>query len=443
MTARPTIAPPRPWTFPAGQSQRLSCGAELLVHDLPGQHVVSLQVVMALPLNAEPQWAEGVGSIMARTLDEGAGEHDAEQMVELLERTGMAMHAGVGERGVVVDIDVPSRRLADALPLLVEMLDRPHFGQVEVDRQVRARLAEIDQEDASPGARAAHEFAATFYARGTRASRPTAGSRESVSAITADIVREQHALLDPAASSVIVAGDVQGMDVPALVEDTFGQWEGGHGQVALEPLTRSEDAERVVVVDRPGSVQSELHLGCAGPDRRVEGGWAPFPVIAYLLGGSPHARLDAVLREEKGYTYGMRAMARPRTSGGLFVASGSVRTEVTAEALDLTLDILDGAARGFTEEETAAGVDFLSLTAPGRFATAEAVAAEAAARALDGLGTRHTSEVLADTLTLTSDRLTQAYQEHVDRRWTVVIVGDAEQIVGPLEAAGRRVTVVT
>lgn len=433
MSTRPTIARPGPWAFPQPDRYETRCGADLLAFDLPGQHVVSVQVTCPLPLDTEPEAHEGVGAIMARTLDEGAAGRGPEEMVELLERTGVSLHAGVGERGLVVDMDVSGRRLPEALSLLVDVLTTPTLGEDEVARQVRTRLAEIDQEEAHPGMRAAREFARTYYAPGTRASRPTAGSPQTVSAITADVVRARHAQVRPVGSSIVVAGDLRGLDVRALVDEAFAGWTGGPAASTPAPLVRAQDARRLVVVDRPGSVQSELHLGCTGPDRRGEGGWAPFPVIAYLLGGSPHARLDAVLREEKGFTYGMRSNARPRSGNGLFMTTGSVRTEVTAEALDLTLSILDApATEGFTAAETTAGVDYLSLTAPGRFATADVVAAEAAARALDGLGTAHTSEVLADTLTLTPERLTEAYRAHVDRQWTVVVVGDADALVPTL-----------
>ena len=62
---------------------------------------------------------------------------------------------------------------------------------------------------------------------------------------------------------------------------------------------------------------------------------------------------------------------------------------------------------------------------------------------MDGLGTEHTSAVLADTVALTPERLQQAYAEHVDRRWTVIVVGDAERIGDSLRALGRPVTVVS
>ena len=108
-------------------------------------------------------------------------------------------------------------------------------------------------------------------------------------------------------------------------------------------------------------------------------------MLSFVLGGSPSARIDAVLREEKGYTYGIRSSFRPRVAGGSFVTSGSVRSEVTGEAVEILLGILDGARDGFTDAEVRSGVDYVGKTAPGRYATADAVADETAALALEGL----------------------------------------------------------
>ena len=97
-------------------------------------------------------------------------------------------------------------------------------------------------------------------------------------------------------------------------------------------------------MDRPGSVQTEIAVACPAPDRSTPHGWAPHPVLAFVLGGSPNARVDALLREEKGYTYGIRTSFRPRVAGGSFVTQGSVRSEVTGEAVEL---LLSGEQREF------------------------------------------------------------------------------------------------
>jgi predicted Zn-dependent peptidase len=180
-------------------------------------------------------------------------------------------------------------------------------------------------------------------------------------------------------------------------------------------------------------VQSEILIGCPGPDRSVEGGWAPYPVIGFMLGGSPNARVDAVLREEKGYTYGIRSSFRPRRSGGLFMTSGSVRAETTVESLRLLIDILQSGSKGFSEKEVRSGVDFISKTAPGRYATADAIADEAEMMALDGRTTDFTTANLRDLATVDVERVTQSWSRFAtgaglaaaEGGWTIVVVGDA------------------
>ena len=139
------------------------------------------------------------------------------------------------------------------------------------------------------------------------------------------------------------------------------------------------------------------------------GGWAAYPVLGFMVGGSPNARVDAVLREEKGYTYGIRSVFRPRRVGGLFLTSGSVRADATVESVQLLLD--PGLGReGFRAEEVQAGVDFISKTAPGRFATADAVADEAVTMALEGSPPTSRPRRSRRCAELDVERLTAAYR---------------------------------
>jgi len=316
-----------------------------------------------------------------------------------------------------------------------------------VRRILRSRLAEIEQERASAPHRAARELVATMYDPAERASRPTSGSARTIGAITReDIVARHASAVGPRGTTVVVAGDLDGLDVTALVEQTLGRW-AAPGHVDPAPPSRpvaASDRARVVIVDRPGSVQSEISVGLPGPDRHIPTGWAPYPVLAFVLGGSPNARVDSVLREDKGYTYGMRSAFRPRVAGGAFVTSGSVRAEVTGEALGLLLGILEGAVEGFEAEEVRAGVDYIEKTAPGRYATADAVADEAASLALEDLPLDFPTTHLRRVAALTPEDLGAAYRSVVTPgEWSVVVVGDASVIAEPIAATGAgRPTVV-
>lgn len=446
---RPVVAPPAPWSFPTAQRRVLANGLTVVAYDVPGQYVLSVRIGLPVSLRDEPRAAEGVATITARTLDEGTARHTSAEFARLLERKGVSFGAAMSDAGMSLDLDVVKGNLEPALDLLRQILCEPVFPEAEVARHVRTRLAEIEQERATPANRAAIEFISTYYDANDRASRPTGGARETVSAITRDdVVAFHRSHVVAQGSTLVLAGDLDGLDAFALIEESLGGWSAGDGERATHlsaPATVAPDRARLVVVDRPGSVQSELLVGCPGPDRSVEGGWAPYPVIGFMLGGSPNARIDAILREEKGYTYGIRSSFRPRRSGGLFLTSGSVRGETTVESLRLLVDILNSGSDGFSEKEIRSGVDFIGKTAPGRYATADAIADEAEMMALDGRTTEFTTANLRDLATVDTERVAQAWNRFAAGAgiaaagaagWTIILVGDASAFRAEVEALG-------
>lgn len=436
---RPGVEAPEPWAFPTPEEWVTDNGIRVLSYAVPGQYVISLRLVVPLALADEPADREGVAALTSRLLDEGTLTSSSEEFAELLERAGMALGAHVTDGALNIDVDVPQRFLPVALDLLRQALAEPGFPESEVRRMVRSRLAEIEQERASAPHRAARELSANLWAPGERASRPTGGTSESVAAVTRDdIVAFHRAHVGPAGATLVVAGDLTGVDVPAVVGEGLGGWANGDhvppsAVVAPRP---AGGGTRVVLVDRPGSVQSELSIAVPGPDRSVPTGWAPYPVLSFIVGGSPSARVDAVLREDKGYTYGIRSGFRPRARGGSFVTAGSVRSDATVDALRILLEILEKAREGFSDSEIRAGVDFVTQTAPGRYATADAVAGEASALALEGLPLDFQTTTLTAMRELDEEALRTAYGDVVTGEWVIVVVGDAAEHREGIEALG-------
>ncbi|WP_143569173.1 M16 family metallopeptidase, partial [Streptomyces acidiscabies] len=203
------------------------------------------------------------------------------------------------------------------------------------------------------------------------------------------------------------------------------------------------DAGRVVIVDRPGAVQTQLLIGRVGADRhdRV---WAAQVLGTYCLGGTLTSRLDAVLREEKGYTYGVRAFGQvlrsaPDGSGASMLAiSGSVDTPNTGPALaDLWTVLRTLAAEGLTDAERDFAVQNLVGVAPLKYETAAAVAGTLADQVEQHLPDDFQATLyrrLAATGTVEATAaVVNAFP--VDRLVTV-LVGDAKEIRGPVEALG-------
>lgn len=442
---QPTPGTARPWAFPEPDRGALPNGLTVLRCHRPGQQVVAVEIFLDAPLEAEPEGLDGVATIMSRALSEGTDKHSAEEFAAELERCGATLDAHADHPGIRVSLEVPASRLAKALGLVAEALRAPAFAESEIERLVGNRLDEIPHERANPSRRAAKQLSKELFPADARMSRPRLGTEETVRRIDAAAVRaffEAH--VRPSTATAVVVGDLTGIDLDALLAETLGDWSGDAGQPRPVPPITADDTGRVVIVDRPGAVQTQLLIGRIGADRH-ERVWPAQVLGTYCLGGTLTSRLDRVLREEKGYTYGVRAFAQVLRSSGpdsggaaMLAISGSVDTESTGPALDDLWKVLRTlAAEGLTDAERETAVQNLVGVAPLKFETAASVAATLADQVEQHLPDDYQAHLyarLAETGTVEATAaVVNAFP--VDRLVTV-LVGDASQIEEPVRALG-------
>ncbi|MEU8566917.1 pitrilysin family protein [Streptomyces pathocidini] len=434
----------KPWAFPAPERATLPNGLTVLRCHRPGQQVVAVEVNLDAPLDAEPQGLDGVATIMARALSEGTDKHSAEDFAAELERCGATLDAHADHPGVRVSLEVPASRLSKALGLLADALRAPAFPDGEVERLVRNRLDEIPHEQANPARRAAKELSKELFPADSRMSRPRQGTEETVERIDAAAVRAFYeAHVRPATATAVVVGDLTGIDLDALLGDTLGAWTGNTAAPRPVPPVTADDTGRVVIVDRPGAVQTQLLIGRVGADRhdRV---WPAQVLGVYCLGGTLTSRLDRVLREEKGYTYGVRAFgqvlrsAPDGTGASLLAISGSVDTESTGPALEDAWKVLRTlAAEGLTDAERDVAVQNLVGVAPLKYETAAAVAGTLADQVEQHLPDDYQAQLyarLADTGTV--EATAAAVSAFPSDRLVTILVGDASAIAESVRALG-------
>ncbi|RZF03471.1 peptidase M16 [Streptomyces sp. SCA2-2] len=449
---QPAGGAPRPWAFPAPERTTLDNGLTVLTCHRPGQQVVAVEVLLDSPLDTEPEGLDGLATIMARAFSEGTDRDSAEEFAAELERCGATLDAFADHPGVRLSLEVPVSRLEKALGLLADALRAPAFAEAEIERLVRNRLDEIPHEQANPARRAAKELSRQLFPADSRVSRPRQGTEETVERIDAAAVRafyERH--VRPATATAVIVGDLEGTDLAALLAGSLGAWRGDAGKPNPVPPVTADDTGRVVIVDRPGAVQTQLLIGRVGPDRhdRV---WPAQVLGTYSLGGTLTSRLDRVLREEKGYTYGVRAFAQvlrstPEGTGAAMLAiSGSVDTESTGPALDDLWKVLRTlAAEGLTDAELDTAVQNLVGVAPLKYETAAAVASTLADQVEQHLPDDFQARLyrmMAETgATEATAAVVSAFPAD---RLVTVLVGDASRIAEPVRALGiGEVSVVT
>jgi predicted Zn-dependent peptidase len=439
----------KPWAVPVPERSALANGLTVLRCHRPGQRVVAAAICLDVPLDAEPGGLDGIAAIMMSALSEGTSQHTAEEFAAELERCGATLDTSADYPGAQVSLEVPVSRLPRALELLTEALHTPTFPTSEIERLVRNRLDKIPLEMADPGRRAARQLAQELFPASARLSRPRKGTEDSVARIDAAGVRAFYqAHVRPATATAVVAGDLTDTDLDAMLAGTLGGWAGdAAGPAPVSPVT-ADDTGRVIIVDRPGAVQTQLLIGRAGPDRH-DPAWPALVLGTYCLGGTLTSRLDRVLREEKGYTYGVRASQRvllspapPAAARGLGMSllaiSGSVDTASTGPALDDVRTVLRTlAADGLTEAERDTAVQNLVGVAPLRYERAASVAGTLADQVEQHLPDDYQAQLYAGLAeTSTAEAAAAVIAAFPEGRLVTILVGDASQIRAPVTALG-------
>ena len=210
-----------------------------------------------------------------------------------------------------------------------------------------------------------------------------------------------------------------------LAESTFGSWPRGTATPAKLGVPGAAPP-KLVIVDRPGSPQTQLRVATFGVPRSSPD-YVPVRVMNTILGGMFASRINMNLREEHGYTYGANSQFPFWRSGGPFAVATGVRTDVTAPAVHEVMNELKrmGETR-VTPQELTLAKDAITLQLPALFETNDRTAGEP----VDALHARAAAELLLSNL---SEQISvvdaQAVQDIAKKyllldKFVVVAVGD-------------------
>jgi predicted Zn-dependent peptidase len=440
---RPSAGPPRAYHFPASRRSRLDNGLQLVLAHVPGRPLLQAQLIVRGDAgggaSSEEAALAGATVLLARAMPEGTARRDAVELVEAAERLGAELGADAGWDSLAAYVEVPRARLGPALALLAEMALEPSFPEREVTRLREERLNDLRQAMADPRRRAERVFAATVYAEGSPYARPLAGSEETVAGLGRDALVARHRrLLRPEACTLVVSGDLDGLAVEELVAGSFGAWSStGEASPPAADVARHPAGARVVVVDRPGAPQSEVRVGHVGLPRRIPDFHA-VSVMNTLLGGLFTSRLNRLLREERGYTYGVHSGFDMRRAAGPFGVRCAVESAVTAPAIrDIMSELRRMREAPPEATELATARDYLVGVFPLRYETSAQVAGAIAGLVVHELPDDELDRYRPAVAAVDADAVHAAAVAHLDPdAASVVVVGDAARFVDELRDAG-------
>jgi predicted Zn-dependent peptidase len=345
-----SFTPPMPETF------ALPNGTKVVLFrktELPLVSATVLSTRTGAPI--DPVAKAGRTELLAQMFEEGTGDLDGPAFSAAIQTLGGSFGASADRTSLSTSLTVIDRNFAPAAKLWLDATFRPALRADDYTRVKELHLEALKQQDQEPGAVASKVGQALLFGETSPYGVPSDGTLETVGKLTLDDLKGAQAELlgDPTKYTILVAGNITAEQVKAVLTPLVPKGEAIAGSFAAPSIAANKlDGLTVAIVNRPDAPQTAVRfvapgVNYASPDR------TPLSLVNVVLGGSFTSRLNANLREAKGYTYGAgsRWIADPAT--GWFVASADVKSDVTGPAIKELLAELTKIATGDISPEEA------------------------------------------------------------------------------------------
>ncbi len=379
----------------------------------------------------------GVANLMSDVMMQGTASRTPVELEQAIDALGASISMFTGDESISLQANTLRSRLEDVYALFEEILLEPRWDETEFERIQRETVESINRRGSNPAAVASDVFRKVVYGNDHILANNTLGSAENVQSFT---IRELRAFYDrnyaPNVSHVTIVGDIGRAEAIELFRPLESKW--SRRTVELPEYDEPEPMERPTVffVDVPQARQSEIRVGHLGVARDHED-YYPIQVMNYALGGNFNSRLNMILREERGYTYGARSQFPASEYPGPFVASSAVRSNVTYESAEIFRDEIARYREGITPDELDFTRSALVASNARRFETLGALRGMLRTIATYDLPHDYIAREEEVVNGMTPERLGELARVYIDPdRMIYLVVGDAETQLDRLRELG-------
>ena len=334
VTQPPALGPLRPYQLPPVEEFRLDNGVRVVLLQQRSMPLVTARIIVDAGASYEPADKNGLAVLTGSLLSEGTRTLTGPQLAERMEQLGAQFQTGASLSLAFAAVTAVKSTFPEALQLAASALIEPAFPAGEFNRVRTQAIASWKQGQATVEGLAGEAFSRAVFETSARYSRPPGGTDASLKRVTrADVVDWHRRMYAPGNTVLLLVGDLSVEEGRRLAQQAFGGWRAPTPrlpQVAnpARPVTGS----RVILVDRPGSVQSAIRVGqvAVGAD---DPDYLRLTALSQVLGGTFNARINQNLRERHGWTYGAFTNFNALRGTGTFMITSSVRTGATDSAL--------------------------------------------------------------------------------------------------------------
>ena len=439
----PPIGEVQDLQFPAVERATLSNGMPVVYAHVDTVPVPRVAVEFNAGYAADRADRLGAHSLMLDLLDEGTTTRDANQLAEEQERLGASLNVGASMDRSAANLSVVTANLAPSLTLMADVLRHPAFAPSEVERLRAQRLAALANEATQPGAIAARALPPLLYGADSPYGRSFTGTGDAatVNALTrADLVQEHDAWVRPDNATVFVVSNLPLSEVTAQLEAAFGDWRAPAtpGGTKAFSGTVPAPANRIVLIDRPQSPQSLIYGGAVLPVSGTDD-LLTLNSANSILGSDFLSRINADLRETKGWSYGVRGNVTALEHRVPYIVNAPVQANRTGESVAALIGQYDRFLEvdGVTPQELERTINGNTRQLAGGYETSAQILGALRSNALYGRPDDYQSTIASRTRALTAAQMdAEARQVIHPDQFVWVVVGDAAVVRPQLETLG-------
>ncbi|MBM6592721.1 M16 family metallopeptidase [Microvirga pudoricolor] len=333
----------------------------------------------------DPAGKPGVAQMLARLLDEGAGEYNSDAFQERLAARAIEISFNAGNDAVGGSLKTLVKHADEAFELLRLALAEPRFDQDAIERVRAQTIAGLRYQQNDPGVMATRRFFEEGFA-GHPYGNPTSGTIESVEAITRDDLMAMHrALVSRSRVRIAVVGAINGDRLSLLLDRVFGDLPESGPLAPVETTVLQGRGSRVIVdLDVP---QSVIRFGTNGVAWR-DPGFVPAYVLNHILGGGAFtSRLFQEVREKRGLAYSVGTSLVSYRAAAMTWGYTATKNERVGEALQVISEEMERLkADGPSDAELQSAKDYLIGSYALGFDTSTKIAHTLVQIAFEGLG---------------------------------------------------------
>jgi len=444
----PTIGDVPNIDFPTVERATLSNGIEVVYARSTTVPVTRVAVEFDAGYAADEADSLGVQSMMLNLMQEGTTTRDSNALAEAQERLGATIALGGSMDRTTASLTAVTTNLDPSLTLLSDVVRNPAFAPAEVERLRAQRLATLANEKTQPAALALRALPPLIYGDGNPYGRPLfgTGSEETIKAFTRDdLIAEHAAWVRPDNAKIFVVSDLPLSDMTQKLEATFGNWSAPSAAKGTKtfPTEIAPTTARIVLIDRPQSPQSLIVGGAVLPLSGTDD-LLTFNAANAVLGTDFLSRINADLRETKGWSYGVNGSTNALENRVSYLINAPVQANQTGPSIAALIAQYNRflGTDGVTAEELERTVNGDTRRLAGSFETSAQILGALRSNALYGRPDDYQETLASRTRALTAAQLDAAAREAIKPdQFVWVVVGDASVVKPQLDALGLPVEV--